>query len=81
LTVTNSGSAGLNIGSITFSGLNATDFSQTNSCPATLTPGAQCTIQVTFAPSSTGPRIARLILDDNVLATPQNVAVTGYATP
>jgi hypothetical protein len=81
LTVTDSGSAVLNIGSINFSGLNAADFSQSNNCPAFLTPGQQCTIQVTFTPSSTGPRIAQLILDDNVLATPQNVAVTGYGTP
>jgi hypothetical protein len=77
-TLTNSGGAALNIGSITLTGMNASDFSQTNNCPSTLQPTAYCTIQIMFEPSAPGPRIAQLIVNDNALATPQNVAVTGY---
>src|SRR5205807_6451292 len=37
--------------SIAISGTNATDFTQTNNCPGSLAPGAQCNINVNFSPT------------------------------
>src|SRR5262249_42453184 len=50
VTLTNSGAATLTISSISASG----DFSQTNTCPSSLGPAANCTISVTFTPTAAG---------------------------
>ena len=52
VTFTNSGTVALGIGSIAASG----DFLTTHSCPATLAPGANCSINVQFAPTAPGSR-------------------------
>ena len=54
VTVTNSGSAALPITSITFSGASAGRFSQTNTCSGSIPIGSTCTINVVFAPISSG---------------------------
>src|SRR5206468_65226 len=46
----NTGNSTLTISSIAISGTNATDFAQTNNCPGSLAPGAQCNINVNFSP-------------------------------
>jgi hypothetical protein len=80
LKVTSTGNSPVGFSSITISGSNAADFSQTNTCfPAISTPGS-CTISVTFNPTAAGNRSATLNLVDNAVGSPQTVALTGVAT-
>lgn len=58
LTLTNSGTAPLPLDGISIAG--ATDFSQTNACPPSLTAGTNCTVSVTFSPSAAGSQNAIL---------------------
>jgi hypothetical protein len=77
VTVSNPGSAPLRIASITSSG----DFAvATNTCPATLTTGTNCTISVTFTPTVTGKRTGAVIIKDSAHDSPQKVALTGNGT-
>jgi hypothetical protein len=39
------------------------NFASTNDCPTTLAAGASCTFTITFTPSATGGRGARLMVD------------------
>lgn len=76
VTLTNSGGGPLTINSIAASG----DFAQTNTCPpstSTLAAGANCTINVTFAPTATGTRKGTLSITDNAAGSPQSVPLTG----
>ncbi len=64
----------LNITNIATTG----DFGQTNNCPASLNPGAKCTIEVTFTPTQTGTRTGKLTITDNTPnGLPQTVSLTG----
>lgn len=74
----NSGGAGLNITSIAVSGQG---FSQVNGCPAVLAAGANCTINVTFAPLAAGTVTGLLSVIDNATGSPHTAALTGTGTP
>ena len=52
-TITNCGNGPLNIASITVTGNGNSDFSQTNTCSATLQPTSTCKVTVTFSPTAT----------------------------
>jgi hypothetical protein len=74
VTLTNEGSAALNVTSIASSG----DFKQTNTCGTSLPGGgATCTIQVTFAPTSLGLQTSELTINDNAGSGSQSITVTG----
>jgi sugar lactone lactonase YvrE len=76
ITVTNTGSASLTISSLQASG----DFAQTNTCPtapSTLDSGANCSINVTFTPTTGGPLNGAITLKDSAADSPQRVALTG----
>lgn len=60
LTVSNSTETAVAFGGIILSGI---DFSQTTTCGANLGPGASCTIEVTFKPATTGPRLGTVSVD------------------
>lgn len=77
ITLTNSGFAPLTINTISIAGANRADFSQTNNCPATLSSGASCTFNVTFAPQAVGERAASLNITDNAAGSPQIVVLSG----
>jgi len=85
VTVSNATGTGvLTISSIGFTGTNATDFSQTNTCgtlPAAVAAGASCTINVVFNPTSVTPaaRTANLVVTDTAANSPQTVPITGTA--
>jgi Abnormal spindle-like microcephaly-assoc'd, ASPM-SPD-2-Hydin/Cep192 domain 4/HYDIN/CFA65/VesB-like, Ig-like domain len=67
----------LGVTSITTTG----PFTQTNNC-TTLTPGAYCTIAVTFAPTTTGVLTGTLVVNDNYAATQQvSVNLQGTSLP
>jgi hypothetical protein len=73
VTLTNEGSAALNIASITASG----DFQQTNTCGTSVAGGGgQCTLQVTFDPTTVGLQTDQIAITDNAGGT-QGITVTG----
>jgi hypothetical protein len=73
-TLTNNGTAVLNISSVTANG----DFSASNSCPAALAPGVSCSIQVSFVPTAAGARTGSLIVtDDDPSGGQQSTALAG----
>ena len=76
-TVTNTGTATVNISGITITGYNSTDFTQTNTCGSTLTAGSNCNVQVTFTPTGTGIRSASVTIADDAAGSPQLLGVTG----
>jgi hypothetical protein len=82
LVMTNDGSANLSVSSITVTGTNSTDFSQTNTCLATspITPTGTCTISITFTPSIVGPETAVLQITDNGVGSPQMLNLSGTGT-
>jgi hypothetical protein len=73
ITLTNNGPGTTNISGILISG----DYAQTNTCGLTLDPGNSCTINVSFAPASSGPRIGRLTINDDAAIAPQTVNLCG----
>lgn len=77
VTVTNPGAIALAISSIAVSGTNASDFAQTNNCPASLAASSTCTINVTFAPAANGSRAASVHMTDNAPGSPQSIALSG----
>jgi len=77
VTLTNNGTATLNISGITIIGPNSGDFGQANNCAATLAASSSCTIDVRFAPTATGSRNATLSITDNAAGSPHTVALSG----
>jgi sugar lactone lactonase YvrE/P pilus assembly chaperone PapD len=78
LTITNSGTAPLTVSSLTFSGTNAADFTQTNTCTsASIAPNSTCTINVVFAATATGSESATLTIVSNAPTSPQTVSLSG----
>ena len=72
VTVTNSGATPLVLGIDDTGG----DFSQLNDCGTSLGPGASCSIEVTFLPSSAGEQTGGLSISSPTTAT-QSVQLTG----
>ena len=80
VTLTNTGNATLVISNIIIDVGNVGDFSQTNTCPAVLNPGANCTISVTFKPTVKGFRFAEIHIFDDAANSPQKIGLTGTGT-
>ncbi len=77
ITLSNSGGSALSIASISITGANSSDFSQTNNCGASLAASASCTIAVTFTPASANNFTANLSVADNAAGAPQELSLTG----
>lgn len=77
VTLDNQGSAALTISSMTFTGANSQDFSQTNNCGGSLAAGKTCTANVTFKPAAKGSRSGTLSIADNDSKSPQSVGLSG----
>lgn len=75
--VSNTGNSALQIVTVGVTGPNSTDFSESNTCGSSLTPGSICTISVTFKPSVAGARSANISISDSADASPKLVALTG----
>ena len=73
VTLSNTGTAGLTVSGIFTSG----DFSQSNTCPATLNAGSSCDIQITFQPTAAGERSGLLTVSNNSVPAPPAVVLTG----
>ena len=73
VTLTNTGTATLDITSIATAG----DFAQTNDCGSTLQPTLYCTFSVVFTPTAQGTRSGTLTITDNAPGSPHSVPLTG----
>jgi hypothetical protein len=74
VTLTNIGSAGLNLTGFT---VNGSEFMLTNGCPAILPAKATCTVSMTFTPTTAGDHAGTLTLSDNAYDSPQVVQLVG----
>lgn len=77
VTLTNASNAQLQIYSIALTGTNSTSFTQTNTCPATLSAGGNCTITATYVPPLVGSDVATLTVKDSGAPSTQTVALSG----
>jgi len=83
ITLNNTGNSTLAISGLAFSGTNATEFAETDTCGGSVPAGALCTVNVTLSPTATGTRTGILSITDNATSppSPQTVALTGTAIP
>jgi len=72
-TVKNVGATPVAIAEIVVSG----EFSQTNDCPASLAPAAQCTIAVVFTPTEATIQSGTVSIIDALSSSPQSLALAG----
>jgi dienelactone hydrolase len=81
VTLTNTGGAALSITSITITGANAGNFSQTNTCGSGVGAGMSCAIRVTFKPPTSGSGFgllsASISIADSSPDSPQLVSLLG----
>ena len=77
VTMTNTGTAALPIGSVTLTGANASSFVFADSCGTSLAAGAGCTIHGHFAPTGPGTLTATIKIADDATNSPQSIALTG----
>jgi len=75
ITLTNSGTAPLTITTIAASA----NFAETNNCGSSLAAGADCAINVTLAPDTTGSVRGTITFTDNAADSPQTVSLSGTA--
>ena len=81
VTLTNGGTGSLTL-SFLITGANAADFAiSSNGCGGSLAGGANCTVTLTFAPTTTGQRTASLSINDGSSNSPQQVRLFGVGTP
>src|SRR5579864_4200270 len=80
VTLSNASSSSVSISSITFTGADPGDFSQTNNCGSTLAGNSSCTITVKFSPKVINTRSATLSIADNAPGSPQTASLQGTGT-
>ena len=73
ITVTDSGTAPLNIRGITA----AVNFQEIDDCGSRVAPGKHCTINVTFAPTTTGNLQGTITIADDASGSPQSITLSG----
>jgi parallel beta-helix repeat protein len=76
MSLTNTGDGALAIIAVGTTG----DFSQTNTCGASLAPAATCTFSVVFAPTVAGDRSGSLTINDNAAGSPHQINLLGSAS-
>ena len=80
IVVQNTGNAGLVVSAATLGGADAASFGIVSNGCATVTPAANCTIIVEFAPTTTGLKTATVTIGHNAAGTPSVVTLTGTGT-
>lgn len=81
VSVTNNGTATLNISSTSVAGAERLDFAPlSNKCGKTLGAGKSCNIWATFTPQAAGSRTATIQMVDNAPGSPQVVTLSGTGT-
>ncbi|TAM79111.1 MAG: choice-of-anchor D domain-containing protein [Acidobacteria bacterium] len=76
LKIGDAGSAALSISGISVTG----DFAETSLCGQTVSPAAQCAVDLTFTPTATGTRTGTLVISDSAAGSPHTVHLSGYGT-
>jgi Cep192 domain 4/Abnormal spindle-like microcephaly-assoc'd, ASPM-SPD-2-Hydin len=77
ITVANTGTVDLTMGTVAIAGPAAGDYAHTTTCTGTLQPGTSCTISVVLTPSAAGARSATLSFTHDAAASPSSVSLTG----
>jgi hypothetical protein len=77
VTLKNSLLQALAFSSITITGADPADFTQTNTCGSSVPANSGCVVSVTFRPTATGTRTATLNLNDAANNSPQTISLTG----
>jgi len=77
VTLTNTGTSTVVIGSIVFSGPNVNQFAFANNCGTSIIVGGNCIIHGHFAPTTAGPKTAVITITDNAIGSPQTIAISG----
>jgi hypothetical protein len=81
VTLKNSGTAPLSVGTFTVGGNHAASFIvSANTCGSTLAAGASCTLNVAFQPTAAGAVTGTLSVADNADGSPQKVNLKGTGT-
>ena len=81
VTINNTGSATLTLGTVSTTGTSAGEFSPSSNCSGvSLAPGSGCTINVTFTPAALTTRSATLSIPSNAAGSPHGVALSGTGT-
>jgi hypothetical protein len=79
VTLTNIGTAALSVSGVTFTGTNASDYTQSNAC-TNIAPNGACTVAVVFTPHQSGASTASMDIADNATGSPQVVTISGTGT-
>jgi Beta-propeller repeat/Abnormal spindle-like microcephaly-assoc'd, ASPM-SPD-2-Hydin len=77
----NAGTATLTISSVAITGTNSGEFAQNNTCSSSVAGGANCSINVTFAPTTAGPKTAAITINDNAAGSPHILNLIGTGVP
>ena len=79
ITISSTGDQALSLNSISITGPNASEFSESDNCsaPTVLQPAKSCVIFVIFTPLATGQRQAALMVTDNAPGSPQAAPLVG----
>lgn len=80
LAVLDQGQSALAIAGITITGPAASDYKESNNCPASpvkLATGASCTVTVTFTPTTTGSRSAAVLFKDSAAGPSRTIPLSG----
>jgi hypothetical protein len=82
VTFTNTTSQGIFVGGTGWEEPYVDFYESGSTCTSaiTLAPGQSCTIDVTFNPTDTGRRSAKLMLSDGTLGTKTSVRLVGFGT-
>jgi len=80
VTLSNPGGSTLTAISIALGGTNATNFSETTTCAATLSAGSSCTISATFTPTTTATDTAAISVATSATTSAQTISVSGTGT-
>jgi hypothetical protein len=76
VTITNTGTAALNVSAVNFTGANANDFTASG-CSQPVAVNGTCTVTVVMTPTIVGSIAATLSLVDNASTSPQTLNITG----
>jgi hypothetical protein len=80
LTLTNTGTAALNVTGVTITGADAGEFGQTNNCTV-VAAGGRCAINITFTPIAVGAANAVINVADDASGGSQTVSLSGTSEP